>query len=137
MSESNDTTGQTQDAGWELGVRKTVAAPVAEVWAYLLGEGLPMWLGDITELPAKKGVRYRTSDGVRGTIRGYEEKKHVRLTWQPEDWPHDTTLQLTVTKAATGTTIGVHHENLADREERRMMLGHWHRVVDSLVAHFE
>ncbi|MCU1560165.1 SRPBCC domain-containing protein [Mycetocola sp.] len=137
MSESNDTTGHSKDAGWNVGVRKTVAAPVAEVWAYLLGKGLPMWLGDIDELPAKKGVRYRTNDGVRGTIRGFEEKKHVRLTWQPEDWPHDTALQLTVSKSAAGATIEISHEELADREERRMMLGHWHRVVDSLVAHFE
>jgi uncharacterized protein YndB with AHSA1/START domain len=137
MSESNDTTGHSKDAGWDVGVRKTVAAPVAEVWAYLLGKGLPMWLGEARELPTKKGVRYRTDDGVRGTIRGYDEKKLVRLTWQPEDWPHDTTLTLTLTKAGAGATIHIQHEDLADREERRMMLGHWYRVLDSLVAHFE
>jgi uncharacterized protein YndB with AHSA1/START domain len=137
MSESNDTTGHSKDAGWDVGVRKTVAAPVAEVWTYLVGKGLPMWLGEATELPTKKGVRYRTDDGVRGTIRGYDEKKLVRLTWQPEDWPHDTTLTLTLTKAGAGATIHIQHEDLADREERRMMLGHWYRVLDSLVAHFE
>ena len=127
MNESIHNSGPTSDSGWDVGVRKTVPAPVADVWAYLLGEGLPMWLGEIAELPAKKGVRYRTDDGVRGTVRGFTEKKQVRLTWQPEDWPHDTTLELTLTKAGDATTLSIHHEELADRDERRMMLGHWHR----------
>ncbi|MET0714626.1 MAG: SRPBCC domain-containing protein [Mycetocola sp.] len=137
MSESKKTTGPKTDAGWDVGVRKTVTAPITDVWTYLLGAGLPLWLGEITELPSKKGVRYRTDDGVRGTIRGYTEKKQVRLSWQPEDWPHDTTLELTLTKAGEGTTVGIHHEELADREERHMMVGHWHRVLDAIVAHFE
>ena len=135
MSESKKTPGKT-DAGWDVGVRKTVAAPVPDVWAYLVGTGLPMWLGEIAELPTKKGVRYRTEDGVRGTIRGYAEKKQIRLTWQPQDWPHDTTLELTLTKAGDGTTLGIHHEDLADRDERHMMVGHWHRVSDAIVGHF-
>ena len=135
MSESKKTTGHT-DAGWDVGVRKTVAAPVPDVWAYITGKGLPMWLGEITELPTKKGVRYSTSDGVRGTIRGYVEQKFIKLTWKPEDWPHETMLEITLTKAGAGTTVGIHHSELADREERRMMVGHWHRVADSLVEHF-
>jgi hypothetical protein len=31
-----------------------------------------------------------------------------------------------------GTTIAIHHQQLADREERRMMLGHWKNVVGAL-----
>lgn len=136
MSESKNTTGTTKDAGWDVGVRKTVAASVPEVWSYLTGPGLPMWLGEIAELPSKKGMRFRTDDGVRGVIRGYEEKKLVKLTWHPEDWPHETILTLTLTKAGEATTVHVHHGDLADRDERRMMLGHWHRVTDSIVAQF-
>jgi hypothetical protein len=60
----------------------------------------------------------------------------VRLSWQPDDWPHDTTLQVTVKQAATGTTVAFHHEHLADRDERKMMLGHWKNVVGAIAAHF-
>jgi uncharacterized protein YndB with AHSA1/START domain len=126
------TTGSTKDAGWEVGVRTTVAAPIEVVWAYLLGEGLRIWLGDIEALPMLEGEAYQTRDGVRGIIRSRTEGVRVRLGWHPEDWPHDTTLQITVKAAATGTTIAVHHEKLADREERRMMLGHWKSVVAQL-----
>ncbi|GGF04650.1 SRPBCC domain-containing protein [Mycetocola zhadangensis] len=138
MSESRSTPAQKNDAGWDVGVRKTVAASPDAVWKFLLGDGLPMWLGEIESLPSKKGVRYRTNDGVRGTIRSFTNGKQVRMTWQPEDWPHETTLQVTVANApaGAGATIEFRQEELADRDERRMMLGHWHNVSDSLVAHF-
>ena len=123
--------GLTKDAGWEVGVRQTVPAPLPVVWDFLLGDGLPLWLGE-TQLPREKGASYETSDGVRGTVRGYSDGSRIRLGWHPDDWPHDTTLQLTVKDSATGTTIGIHHEKLADRDERRMMLGHWKSVIAAL-----
>ncbi|MCU1442109.1 MAG: activator of Hsp90 ATPase 1 family protein [Cryobacterium sp.] len=136
---ANDETGEkglTKDAGWEVGVRKTVATRLPEVWEFLLGEGLALWLGD-TALPAQKGAEYATADGVRGTVRSFTDGSKVRLTWRPDDWPHDTTLQVTVKEAPGGTTIGFHHEHLADRDERRMMLGHWKNVVADLAEALE
>ncbi len=131
-----DSTGKTKDAGWEVGVRQTVAASSDAVWEFLLGDGLPVWLGD-GSLPRVKGESYRTADGVAGEVRAYTENAKVRLTWRPDDWPHDTVLQVSVKEAADGTTIVIHHERLADREERRMMLGHWKNVAAHLAAAFE
>jgi uncharacterized protein YndB with AHSA1/START domain len=130
-TESNDTTGLTKDAGWEVGVRKTVAAPLPEVWEFLLGDGLSLWLGEGT-LPHEKGATYVMADGVRGQVRSFADNQKIRLSWRPDDWPHDTTLQVTVKEAPGGTTIGFHHEQLADRDERRMMLGHWKNVTADL-----
>jgi hypothetical protein len=126
----------TKDAGWELGVRQTVPASLPVVWAFLLGEGLQVWLGDVDTLPTEKGAAYETRDGVKGTIRGFTEGYRVRLGWQPQDWPHDTTLQVTVKEAPGGTTIGFHHDRLADRDERKMMLGHWKSVATAIAGHF-
>lgn len=131
-----ETTGLTKDAGWELGVRTTVPAPVPTVWDWLLGEGLPLWLGEVGALPTEVGAGYETTDGVRGTVRSRTEHVRVRLSWRPDDWPHDTILQLTVKEAATGTTIGIHQEKLADREERKLMLGHWKNVAGAFDHHF-
>lgn len=131
-----DATGKTKDVGWEVGVRTTVAAPVPAVWRYLLGDGLPLWLGAIATLPTEKGAEYSTDDGVTGTIRSYTENAKLRLSWHPSDWPHDSTLQLTVKETITGTAIGIHHEKLADRDERRMMLGHWKNIAAALDRHF-
>jgi uncharacterized protein YndB with AHSA1/START domain len=127
-----ETTGLTKDAGWELGVRRTIDVSLPRAWEYLMGPGLSLWLGDIDDLPTKKGDGYETKDGVRGSIRGYSDGYRVRLSWKPSDWPHDTTLQLTVKKVATGTTVAIHHEHLVNREERKMMLGHWSNVMDAI-----
>ena len=128
--------GLTKDAGWELGVRTTVAAPIPVVWHYLMGEGLKVWLGEIDELPTEKGAAYATADGVTGTVRGYKAESKLRISWHPDDWPHDSILQLTVKESITGTTIGIHHEQLADREERKLMLGHWKNIAAAFDAHF-
>jgi uncharacterized protein YndB with AHSA1/START domain len=101
------------------------------VWQYLVGPGLALWLGD-TVLPTAKGQKFVTDDGVRGVLRTRTENSRVRVSWWPGDWPHDTTLTLTIKEAATGTTIDIQHDELADREERRMMLGHWKNVVEQL-----
>lgn len=126
-------TGTTADAGWEVGVRETIAAPVDAVWTYLLGDGLKVWFGDIDALPTEKKATFVSRDGVRGVMRGYTPNARVRIGWHPDDWPHDTTLQVTVKQVATGTTIAISHEGLADREERKLMLGHWKNVMAAVV----
>ena len=127
----NDTTGLTKDAGWEVGVRHTVAAPLDVVWAFLLGEGLKLWLGN-ARLVLEKNANYETDDDIRGHIISYSPKARLRMTWQPGEWDHDSTLHVTAKTVATGTTIGFHQERLAGRDERRIMLSHWKDVVARL-----
>lgn len=126
------TTAKAQDAGWELGVRQTVAAPIESVWAYVVGEGLKLWVGDIDALPTEKKATFVTRDGVAGVIRAYTPNSRVRLGWHPADWPHETTVQVTLKAVEAGTTIAISHENLADRDERKLMLGHWKNVVAAM-----
>lgn len=127
-------TGWTKDVGWQLGVRRTVAADAATVWEYLLGEGLSVWLGE-TAL-GEKGGWYETADGVRGQIRSRTEKVRIRLTWQLPEWSHDSTLQVSLMPAATGTAVGFHQERLATPKEREELLAHWRKVADTLVQRF-
>jgi uncharacterized protein YndB with AHSA1/START domain len=132
MTEKRGTPDQKNDAGWDVGVRETIGATVPAVWAFVIGDGLKFWLGDLDALPTTKKTRYETKDGVRGTIRSYTENSRVLMTWQPSDWPHDTTLQVSVKEGENGTVLAIRHEGLTDREERRMMLGHWKGVVASI-----
>ena len=126
-----DNTGSKKDAGWEVGVRETVDVPLPVVWQYLVSAGVPVWLGK-GELRGVKGFTYSMADGVRGEVLAYTEGSKIRLSWRPDDWPHDTVLVISVKEVEAGTTIAIHHQELADRDERRMMLGHWKNVVGDL-----
>jgi len=121
-----------KDAGWDVGVRETVPVALPGVWKFLLGPGLPLWLGE-TDLALTKGAKYQTHDGVSGEVKAYTENSTIKLTWKPDDWPHVTQLRVTVKETVLGTTIAINHDLLADREERRMMLGHWKNVITDVV----
>jgi uncharacterized protein YndB with AHSA1/START domain len=133
MASNTRKTGSDRDDFFDVGVRATVATPLQEVWQFLVGDGLPLWLGE-TEMPREQNAGYATADGVRGVIHRYAEDSRVKLTWRPKDWPHNTTLTLAVKRSDAGTTISISHEGLADREERRMMLGYWKTVIADLAA---
>jgi len=113
---TGDTTGLTKDVGWEMGARRTVAADLDTVWAYLTGPGLRSWLG-ADELPP---MRSRT------------EKLRLRFDWTPPGTTRPTLLQLTLQKTRTGTTIAFHQEQLTGREQRKELLTHWHGVLERL-----
>lgn len=127
--------GRTRDAGWQIGVSKTVDRPVEVVWSFLTSpEGVAIWLGEGVTLLSEPGAGYETTSGVRGETRSFRELDRVRLTWQPRDWAHDTTLQLTVRSAGEGRArLVVHQERLADAAEREQQRRHWKGVVAALV----
>jgi uncharacterized protein YndB with AHSA1/START domain len=116
----------------ELGLRRDVDASVDEVWEYFVVDGLATWLGDTT-LGLHKGDTYLTADGVAGEILSRTDQLRLRVTWQPDDWDHDSTLQVTLMPSGSGTTIGFHHERLATAAEKDRMLAHWNTVLDEIV----
>ncbi|MFI5486738.1 SRPBCC domain-containing protein [Micromonospora echinaurantiaca] len=128
--------GRTRDAGWQIGVSKTIDRPVEDVWAFVTSpEGIALWLGDGVTVLSERGAGYQTAAGVRGETRSFRELDRVRLTWQPADWTHDTTLQLAVTSAGEGRArLTVHQERLADATEREQQRSHWQGVVKAIVA---
>lgn len=48
--------GLTQDAGWEIGVSRTLPLPPSAVWDFIASpEGVALWLGEGVELPTATG----------------------------------------------------------------------------------
>jgi uncharacterized protein YndB with AHSA1/START domain len=127
--------GLTRDAGWQIGVSKTVEHPVEDVWSFITSpEGIAIWLGEGVTVLSEPGEGYETADGIRGETRSFRELDRLRLTWQPAGWRHETTLQLTVTSAGAGRArLGVHQERLANAEEREQQRAHWRGVIKALV----
>lgn len=134
-------TGLTQDAGWEIGVSRTLPHPPAAVWEFIASpEGVALWLGPGAELTAEKGAAYRTADGITGEVRSYRPGDRVRVTYG------STTVQVAVSAAASGSGAGsssgagekavlrFHQERLANAGEREARREHWRAVMDAIAA---
>ncbi len=125
--------GKTKDAGWQIGVSVTLDRPIADVWALLTStRGISIWLGDDVAFAGSTGERYATSDGTVGELRSFHPEDRIRLTWQPHDWDHATTVQLAVRSSGQRTRLTLHQERLADADERERQRAHWKRVATEL-----
>jgi uncharacterized protein YndB with AHSA1/START domain len=131
-------TGQTEDAGFEIGVSRTIPVPLEQVWDFLVSrEGVALWLGQDVELPTEKGTRYTTADGTTGDLRSFHKQNRIRITWRPQEWDHDTTVQVTVSDNGGKTLLRFHQEWLADTAERSRQRDHWKAIMESVVAALE
>ncbi|SMF39973.1 SRPBCC domain-containing protein [Streptomyces sp. Amel2xC10] len=124
-------TGLTKDAGWQIGVSRTLPHPVAVVWEFVSGpEGLALWLGPGAALTPERGTPYRTAEGVTGEVRGYRPGDRIRVTHGT------TTVQVALAPAADGarTMLRFHQEHLTSAEERERRRTHWQHVMDRVAT---
>ncbi|MFF8830696.1 SRPBCC domain-containing protein [Streptomyces sp. NPDC015131] len=124
-------TGLTRDAGWEIGVSKTLPLPAGTLWDFVVSpEGVGIWLGGTRgPLPTEKGARYETEAGVTGEVRGYRPGDRVRLTHGT------TTVQVTVSASGPARAVlAFHEEHLPDAAARAARRTHWKAVLSRMEA---
>jgi uncharacterized protein YndB with AHSA1/START domain len=124
-------TGLTKDAGWQIGVSRTLPHPLAVVWDFISSPaGLALWLGSGAVLTPERGARYQTAAGVVGEVRGYRPADRIRVTHG------STTMQVALAPAGRGTrtTLRFHQERLANAEEREQRRTHWQSVLEQVAA---
>ena len=125
--------GQTADAGYQIGVQKTLPIPHELAWDLLVvGPGREVWLGETQPLDLRKGADYVTSDGVSGEIRSVDPGKRLRLTWSHADLARPSTLQLYLVPSGEKTSLRFHQEKLSSQDERELMRHHWREVLGRL-----
>jgi uncharacterized protein YndB with AHSA1/START domain len=122
-------TGLTKDAGWQVGVSRTLRQSPATVWEFISGPGgLALWLGAGARLTPERGSGYETDAGATGEVRGYRPGDRIRVTYG------DTTVQVAVSAAGGGRSVLVfHQERMAGPEERERQRAHWRRVMEQVV----
>ncbi|MEW2035055.1 SRPBCC domain-containing protein [Streptomyces roseifaciens] len=127
-------TGLTKDAGWQIGVSRTLPHPPTAVWDFISSpEGIALWLGPGADLTPERGAPYRTAAGVTGEVRGYRPGDRIRVTHGT------TTVQVALTPATPAadgprTILRFHQERLASAEERDQQRAHWQGVMDRVAA---
>lgn len=128
------TVGQTQDAGFQMGARKTFPLPAGKAWELLISDaGLNIWLG-APLFAAKDGGPFKAKDGVTGDITTFKPGSHLRMTWKPAKWKNTSMLQVRVLPAGQRSAISFHHDKLADARQREQMKAHWQDVLEKLAA---
>lgn len=125
--------GETRDAGFEIGVRRTLPVPAETLWLLVTSaEGRRAWLGAGPDFALEPGAAYALDDGAQGEVRVLRPGSHVRLSWQPGDWPRASTIQVRVLPGGAQSVLAFHQEHLPDaaaREERR---AHFTAALDAL-----
>ncbi|MEU1518445.1 SRPBCC domain-containing protein [Streptomyces sp. NPDC005811] len=124
-------TGLTKDAGWQIGVSRTLPHPAVIVWDFISSpEGIALWLGTGAVLTPERGTPYRTTEGVAGEVRSYRLADRIRVTHGT------TTVQVALAPAADGarTMLRFHQEHLASAEERERQRAHWQHVMDQVAT---
>ncbi len=58
----------------------------------------------------------------------------IRLTWQPVNWDHETTIQVAIQAKGDRTLVRFHQERLANATEREQQRSHWKQVMDDLLS---
>ena len=131
--------GQTAQAGFEVGVQRTVPITVTEAW--LLVTSRPeLWLGTGASVVFEEGARYdvpasHAAASATGEVRVVKPEQRVRMTWQPDGWPAAATVQLTLERLRSGkTVIHVHLEKLPDADTREAMRTRWREALDRIAA---
>ena len=138
MAREERPTGLTQDAGWQIGVRKTLPIQHEAAWRLLTSaEGLRIWLGPVSEMDFARGATYRLEDGTTGEVRAFAPDSHLRITWQPAAWERASTIQLRVIPKGDKTVIAFHQEHLPDAEARETRRLHFKVALVELFAAFK
>ena len=76
--------GETADAGYEVGIERTVPVGQSAWWEFLTSEvGLQLWLGDVDAFQSEPARGYETADGTTGELRSIARDERLRLTWRP------------------------------------------------------
>ena len=131
--------GETADAGFQVGVRRSVEATRTQAWQ-LITSRPELWLGEGASVACDKGGRYEVppgddAPGVTGEVRVVKPGDRLRMTWQPEGWPAPATLQLTLSESRSGkTAIQAHLEKLPDAEAREAMRERLREALERIVA---
>lgn len=126
------TVGRTKDAGWQIGVSRTLDQPLERVWSTVVDHP-DLWLGPGARLPHEAGELWRAHDGTAGELRSRREHRRLRLTLQPPG-EAETTVQVTVTAAGDRTVLRFHQERMRGPAERAAQRAHWQQVMDRVAA---
>jgi len=127
------TVGLTKGAGFQIGVRKTIALPPQQAWEFLFSdEGIKLWLGEFEPSEFELKKNFRTEAGITGKLNLLKPYSHVRLSWKKPSWHNTSSLQLRVIDNKGKSTISFHQDKLLNSGQRQEMEEYWDNVISRI-----
>lgn len=127
-------TGLTKDAGFQIGVRRTMAVGHAELWDFFFSpEGILLWFGNVNP-PLPLGTSFKSDDGFEGFITTFREGSHFRMKWKKPGWDHFSMLQVRIMPSGNKTILAFHQDQLLNEQERMEMKAYWLQVAEKIEA---
>ncbi|MGV3614277.1 MAG: SRPBCC family protein [Fimbriimonas sp.] len=115
--------------GYNICVNKTIAAPIATVFAAWSGAGLEGWWGDS---PTEKEGSITDAQGNQATAARIRENKDLRYRWQTAGGEDVTQVDVTFTAKGEKTVISLMHQRIQTREEADGLRHAWSEAFDRL-----
>lgn len=132
MDDKNEV-GLTKNAGWQMGVRKTMDKEFDKVWDFMFSdEGLKIWLGNVKASELEVGKEIHLDNGVFSKIVVFQPFSHMRMKWKKSDWKNTSRLQLRAIRSKKKTVVSFAQEMLLNKVQREEMISHWKGVTKEL-----
>ena len=80
----------------------------------------------------RRGATYELDDGTAGEMRVHATGSHLRITWEPSDWPRASTVQVRVIASGERTVVAFHQEHLPGATGREARRTHFRLALDGL-----
>ncbi len=122
--------------GYFICSTKTIAAPVAEVFAaWASSAKLSEWFGEATQAEVKDGGSYASRDGDRGSFLRVRQNKDVRLTFENPAFSAPSQVDVQFQDKGKGKTgLLVNHTRIQTRAEADGLRAAWADALNRLKA---
>jgi hypothetical protein len=128
--------GQNQKGLYSTVATKTFPLSQKKMWNFLSSDaGIAIWLKPMSPFLLALNEQFEIEGGIFGEVRTFKKFQRARLTWQDNEGPTKTIVQLSVLDRGKEKCMVVfQHEKLPSLAEKAAMLKKWKQVLVEISA---
>ena len=125
--------GQTKEAGFQFGIRRTINIDHQVAWDFMFSlQGLKIWLGKVSMDTIELQKEFILKNGISGKVTVFKYLSHLRMIWKKKEWENKSRVQLRIYRLKEKSVIAFHHELLSDENQREEMKRYWNQVIGKI-----
>lgn len=127
--------GKTKNAGWQVGIRKTIPLTSDQLWNFITGnQGMQIIIGDTISATNSYNQDRISEKEIQYKITTIVQNSHLRMQWRLPDWKEYSILQIRVYSTGQNKAVlAIHQEKLVNGNTRAVMKKYWQEKIDNIV----